>query len=443
MGRFGHSLPATTFVNEKEEVPTTQVIQAMITNNAFSQFPNIQDIDSIPVTDGHIRGEEVVRDKGKEIGRSKDKQELREKQAQLPGADLPGFMPLREDFDIEHDNDAEVLLADMEFLPDDHPSERELKLQVIRIYNAKLDERNKRKRFVIDRGLVDFKKQQNQEKRRSKEEKELVARLRVFARFHSSADHDSLVDGLLKARRLHKQIEMYQHYRRMGIRTLEQAQQYEIDRKRRDGELKARKMRENTPYLFEDGRNGSSGSGSGVGVLGPPLANGNGNTRRGRGRGLVKDNDAMDEIGASSSSSSVNLPSLPSICKVPIGSFDLDDITQAPGADLLTDCELKLCHQASILPMHFIAAKEAIIREAYRNGTLTESGVGRVLKYETSKCNMLFDFFVREMKLPHSILSEKDKDKGIAEANSADSNLCDSESLTGDDQAISSKKSKR
>jgi hypothetical protein len=74
--------------------------------------------------------------------------------------DLPGFMPLREDFDVEHENDAEMLLADMEFSPDDHVSERELKLQVIRIYYQKLDERNRRKRFVIDRGLVDIKKQQ-------------------------------------------------------------------------------------------------------------------------------------------------------------------------------------------------------------------------------------------------------------------------------------------
>jgi hypothetical protein len=80
--------------------------------------------------------------------------------APIVTSDLPGFLPLREDFDVEHENDAENLLADMEFSPDDHVSERELKLQVIRIYYQKLDERNRRKRFVIDRGLVDIKKQQ-------------------------------------------------------------------------------------------------------------------------------------------------------------------------------------------------------------------------------------------------------------------------------------------
>jgi hypothetical protein len=34
----------------------------------------------------------------------------------LPGSDLPGFIPLREDFDFEHENDAELLLADMVYI---------------------------------------------------------------------------------------------------------------------------------------------------------------------------------------------------------------------------------------------------------------------------------------------------------------------------------------
>ena len=37
----------------------------------------------------------------------------------------------------------------------------------------------------------------------------------------------ALVDGLIRARKLRQQIEIYQQYRKMGIRTLEQAKQYE------------------------------------------------------------------------------------------------------------------------------------------------------------------------------------------------------------------------
>ena len=123
--------------------------------------------------------------------------------------------------------------------PEDHPSERALKLEVIQIYNKKLDERNKRKRFAIDRGLVDFKKQQQQERKRTKEERDLVARLRIFARFQTAEEHEALVDGLIKARKLRSQIALYQHYRRMGVRTLEQGRAYEVEHHRLPIERKA------------------------------------------------------------------------------------------------------------------------------------------------------------------------------------------------------------
>ena len=49
------------------------------------------------VMHGYKRGEEVSRDRLKETGKTKDRQmqEIREKNALLPGGDLPGFIPLR------------------------------------------------------------------------------------------------------------------------------------------------------------------------------------------------------------------------------------------------------------------------------------------------------------------------------------------------------------
>ena len=53
--------------------------------------------------------------------------------------------------------DAELLLADMEFKEDDTAENIELKNSVIELYNARLDERNRRKKFVIERGLLNLK----------------------------------------------------------------------------------------------------------------------------------------------------------------------------------------------------------------------------------------------------------------------------------------------
>lgn len=49
----------------------------------------------------------------------------------------------------------------MEFRTTDHASEKQLKLDVIAAYNQRLDEREKRKRFVIEHNLLDYKKNIN------------------------------------------------------------------------------------------------------------------------------------------------------------------------------------------------------------------------------------------------------------------------------------------
>lgn len=48
--------------------------------------------------------------------------------------ELSGYNPKRQEFDPEYDNDAEQMLAEMEFKDTDNEAERELKLRVLRIY---------------------------------------------------------------------------------------------------------------------------------------------------------------------------------------------------------------------------------------------------------------------------------------------------------------------
>ena len=347
------------------------------------EVPLVHPVMEIPVQCGedwsYTSGESVIRDDGKSAyAKQKDRAEIQQRLESLPGNDLPGFIPLREDFDIEHENDAELLLADMEFTEEDHPSERELKLQVINIYNKKLESRNKRKRYAIDRGLVDFKKQQHQDRKRTKEEKELVARLRMFARFHAPEEHEALTEGLLKARRLRQQIELLQHCRSAGIRTLDQARQYEIDRKRREQELKARKQRENDAYLHQNAGTSTTsarrrGDDEELVSLDYSRRTGVGHSASKRGHGASNEGDGW--------------------------SGSVTDLSQAPGAELLSEREMELCAKVPMLPMHYLAAKDAIVREAYRNGSLTKEGMRRVVSVPTPKEEALFDFFVKEANL--------------------------------------------
>lgn len=81
----------------------------------------------------------------------------------------------------------------MEFRDTDEPLERALKLKVLEIYNAKLDERARRKRFVVERGLLDYRRVAAREARRPREDRDVAALLRPFARFHSQESHEALV----------------------------------------------------------------------------------------------------------------------------------------------------------------------------------------------------------------------------------------------------------
>lgn len=130
MGIHGYCLPAKALNPAGELVD----IEPMLTS---------KDANKCLLNDGYTMGEVVVRDRPVGLSSSgnssssqalaqaviqpeppldkrkkanTDKDDLvRLKLLALPGAELPGFLPLREDFDVEPENDAEVLLAEMEF----------------------------------------------------------------------------------------------------------------------------------------------------------------------------------------------------------------------------------------------------------------------------------------------------------------------------------------
>mmetsp|Transcript_26972 Transcript_26972/g.43607 ORF Transcript_26972/g.43607 Transcript_26972/m.43607 type:complete len:393 (+) Transcript_26972:59-1237(+) len=129
--------------------------------------------------------------------------------SKFPLAPQVGYLIERKDFEVEWDNNAEDLLADMEFSPEDKEEDINLKVRVLEIYNSKLDAREKRKKFVLERGLLQ-KPESNNGNNRSKEEKEIEQNLRIWARFHSEEEHRSLVEGLIEERMVRKQIEQLQ-----------------------------------------------------------------------------------------------------------------------------------------------------------------------------------------------------------------------------------------
>lgn len=96
-----------------------------------------------------------------------------------------------------------------------------MKKKILEIYNKRLDERIKRKKFVVERGLLDLKKQNILDRTKTKEEKEIYNVLKVFARFQTPDEHDKQVQNIVKERELRRRIEELLAYKRLGLKTFE------------------------------------------------------------------------------------------------------------------------------------------------------------------------------------------------------------------------------
>ncbi len=275
--------------------------------------------------------------------------------------DAAGWMPKRQDFVYEWDNEAEDILGDMEISEEDSAKDRELKLQVLEIYNTKLDERKRRKDFVVERGLTDFKGYLANEKKRPREEKEVREKLRVFARFLAPTEMDKCVQGILEERNLRAQIDAFKEGRRNGIISLA-----EFNRSLPHGKSKSR-------------HSIAAGSESGAAGVGGTLS-GTGASRRNKrpnGDALVEDSsnngNAMNDL-----KTSVMGPE--------------PDVSEQPGAELLSRTELSLCASLKITVHQYMIVKEVMIRESARLGSLRKKEAKAMVRLDQTKVFKIYDY---------------------------------------------------
>lgn len=155
--------------------------------------------------------------------------------------EIQGYMPGRMEFEVEYENEAETTVKDMFFDPGDgfNPltgqiePEIDLKLTVMDIYNHRLAQRVERKKVIFEHTLLEYKKNQTTEKKRSKEEKDLLNKAKPFARIMNHDDYTTFADDLQKELSLRQAILTLQEWRRCGIVNLEKGAKYELDKAHR------------------------------------------------------------------------------------------------------------------------------------------------------------------------------------------------------------------
>ena len=331
----------------------------------------------------------------------------------MHGHDLAGFMPRRGDFDIEWDNDAEKLLEDMEFLANDTAEDRALKVKVLAIYNSRLDTREQRKKFLVDRGLLDYRKHHQEQNKLPADERDLKNRMRLFARFQSPEKHDELVQDILKAKRLRKEIACLQMYRRMGFTSMVDAERFELDRNRREAHRLACEQREKEEKIAADTVNelGTNSALSTSEVKATYLKQYKLNDRNKRNS---LDNDTLFDVETSTegvcsrtdgtdmqvdTSNAIHTSANISPVK---GAKPQFDVRKCPGYEILTKKELELCQKLELQPKLYTEAKTVLIHESLKQGFLDQDSTHRrsLFKVDVEKRGDVINFILKSGWLP-------------------------------------------
>ncbi|XP_042479356.1 transcriptional adapter ADA2-like isoform X2 [Macadamia integrifolia] len=285
--------------------------------------------------------------------------------------ELSGYNPKRQEFDPEYDNDAEQSLAEMEFKETDTEADRELKLRVLRIYLKRLDERKRRKDFILERNLL-F--PNPLEKELSSEEREIYQRYKVFMRYHSKEEHEEFIRTIIEEHRIQKRIRDLQEARSAGCRLSAEADRYIEQKRKKEAEENARRVKESTQ---------SGPSGKVLQRINRPKGEPDGSPRGG-----VKGSMGLDSSGKDQSSTVVK--------QATACALDDWDIMGYPGTDLLSETEQQLCREMKLLPPHYLSMQQTMSVEILIGNITRKSDAHRFFKVEPSKVDRVYDMLVKK-----------------------------------------------
>lgn len=324
---------------------------------------------------------------------------------QKPTASVPachevqGYMPGRLEFETEYANEAEEAVQHMQFDPGDGINPRtgeiepemELKMVVMDIYNSRLTARADRKKVIFEHGLLDYKKNTNAEKKKTKEEKALFDKAKPFARMMNHQDFHDFAQGLNEEQNLRQAIVQLQDWRHMRIGDLKAGEKYEQEKQSRaarppptgafDRQGGVRTEKKSEAKVIPDGTieltapelperlkpvppaSVQTAQANGVSQQKGPLTNGTSNTA---GPPPAKEKPAKSKY---------NIVPLPGTAPLRLTSENASDL------HLLTKDESELCSVLRLMPKPYIAIKEGVIKEASKSGgALKRKGVKEVCR---------------------------------------------------------------
>ena len=327
--------------------------------------------------------------------------------------EVQGYMPGRLEFETEFANEAEDAVQHMQFDPGDglNPEtgdlepEMELKMVVMDIYNSRLTARADRKKVIFEHGLLDYKKNTNLEKKKTKEEKALFDKTKPFARIMNHTDFTDLSDILNEEHNLRQAIGQLQDWRRMGIGDLKTGEKYEADKQvraarppptgafDRQGGVRATEKK-SEPKVVPDGTLDFTAQELPERLRPVPpapvfptnsIVNGTTNSHDSKQKGSLTNgssnastNPQTTAISDKSSKTKYQIAPIVGTQPLKMNGENAGDL------HLLTKEEVELCSTLRMKPKPYLVIKEAIMKEAIKSGgSLKRKGFKDICKVST------------------------------------------------------------
>ncbi|TDZ22685.1 Transcriptional adapter 2 [Colletotrichum orbiculare MAFF 240422] len=334
--------------------------------------------------------------------------------------EIQGYMPGRLEFETEYANEAEEAVQLMQFDPGDGLNPRtgelepemELKLTVMDIYNCRLTQRVDRKKVVFEHNLLDYRENTKVEKKRSKEERDLLNKAKPFARMMNHDDFESLCQGLIDELNLRQAITQLQEWRSMRIGDLRSGEKYESEKAQRaqkavpmgsmDRERMASAQRNKAAAVPDPPSGAALLVAPDLPIRPAPATNGTNGVDETEAESIPQTNGANGTAangtvvvanGAAPTGPVTRqkymAQALPGVTPLPL--------TQdgAPDLHLLTPEEAKLCEVVRLQPKPYLMIKEQILKEALKsNGTLKKKQAKEICRLDSQKGGRIFEFFI-------------------------------------------------
>lgn len=346
--------------------------------------------------------------------RIEDRKEAQKNQApatpkKKPTASVPschevqGYMPGRLEFETEYANEAEEAVQLMQFDPGDGVNPRtgelepemDLKMTVMDIYNSRLTQRAERKKVIFEHQLLEYRKNAALDKKRTKEERDLLNKAKPFARMMNHDDFQDFCSGLIEEHNLRQAVSQLQDWRAMKIGDLRGGEKYEVDKQQRlqkavpmgslDRERFASSQRQPKPPPIIETPSGAAA------FVAPDLP-----TRPKPADVPIKSEAKLPLTNGHANGTITPAPKQKFLIPIISGVSPIS-LAQENIADLhlLTDEEIELCEKTRLHPKPYLVIKESVMKEALKgNGLLKKKQVKELVRLESSKGGRIFDFFV-------------------------------------------------